>query len=131
MSESDISDLPIDWFLREEIKDNIINKSRDIALLALSKNFDYAEDVNELTKCIHELVPIGDMTAEELAFAIELCTTACTYESLVKKGMLTHNGQGYLLTKKGKMYSDLIRRKENAIREKETLSQWPEKSSDL
>lgn len=93
----------IEWFLRDEIKQKIDSNARAIAQLALKLKIDYENDWNGLSDCLNTFIPLTELTAEELAYAMEYSVALCGYEGLVNKGLLEATESGYELTEKGRM----------------------------
>ena len=108
---TEIEDLPIEWFLREDVQKNIHAKSRAVARLAIKLDIDYRDDAS-LMKCLEAFVPLTSLTSEELTYALEYTAAICSYESMADKGWLIYIGEGYQLTDAGLAHRrELVRSK--------------------
>jgi hypothetical protein len=103
-----MEDIPLDWFLREGVKKEIVDNIANISRLALKLEIDYINDAHSLASCIDCFVPVITLTAEELEYAMEFAQEVCSMEAMVDKGYLKRVGKGYALTEKGRKKKALL-----------------------
>lgn len=97
-----MNDIPLDWFVRENVKEQLFDVAPLIARLVLRLDVDYLNDISRLAQCVDALLPVDNLTAEETEYCFCFVQDICSFESMVDKGLIRRTLDGYELTEVGK-----------------------------